>query len=274
MDEVESLSSIISGKGESAPVAETAAPASPAAAPETKETTETKAQARDESGKFAKTEEPKAETKEPAAEPAKDDIDGRTVALRAERERRRQLEARLRELEQQQVKPEAKVSIFEDEDKGVSSRVAEHLRPLRETNFNMSMKLARLSYKEDFDKAERAFFDSAEQDPRLYEQLRSSADPGEFIYTIGTQIAELGPVGGNFAKYREQITAANKAELAKRDEQIKALQAQVESLTKAQQNLESIPRSLNKGTESAPRSTAEADPDDLNSLVRFKAKTG
>jgi hypothetical protein len=272
MDQVESLSSIISGKGESAPVT-TEAPASPAVAPETKETTapETKAQTRDETGKFAKAAEPTPETKEPAAAaPTKDDTDGRTVALRAERERRRQLEAKLRELEQQRSQPEAKVSIFDDEDKGISTRVAEHLRPLRETNFNMSMKLARLTYKDDFDKAEQAFFDSAEGDPRLYDQLRGSPDPGEFIYTIGTQIAELGPVGGNFAKYREQITAQNKAELAKRDEQIAALTAKLESLEKSQQALEQIPRSLNKGSESAPRSVAEADPTDLKSLVRFK----
>lgn len=272
MEQVESLSSILSGKGEAAPavMAEPAAPASPAVEPVKTETTtesEAKAQSRDESGRFAKTEE---QPKAPAQEPAKDETDGRTVALRAERERRRQLEARLREIEQQHAKPEAKVSIFDDEEKGVSQRVAEHLRPLRETNFNMSMKLARLSYKEDFDKAETAFFDSAEADPRLYDQLRGAADPGEFIYTIGTQIAELGPVGGNFAKYREKVTGEFKSELSKRDEQIKALTAQVESLQKSQQALESIPRSLNKGNEGAPRSVAEADPDDLKSLVRFK----
>lgn len=267
MDEVESLSSIISGKGES--VTEAATPASPAAEPEKTETQEpeTKAPSRDESGRFAKT-EAKEEPKQETREQPKDDLDGRTVALRAERERRRQLEARLRELESKP--PESKVSIFEDEEKGVSQRVQEQLRPLRETNFNMSMKLARLSYKDDFDKAEQAFSEAAENDPRLYDQLRSSADPGEFIYTIGVQLAELGPVGGNFAKYREKITGEFKGELSRRDEQIKALTAEIESLKKSQEALESIPRSLNKGTESAPRSKAEADPDDLQSLVRFK----
>lgn len=266
MDEVESLSSIISGKGETAPVERAEpTPASPAAEPEKSETKEpeTKAPSRDDSGRFAKTEA----KEEPKQEP-KDELDGRTVALRAERERRRQLEARLRELEAKP--PEAKVSIFEDEEKGVTQRVQEHLRPLRETNFNMSMKLARLTYKDDFDKAEQAFSEAAESDARLYEQLRSSADPGEFIYTIGTQIAELGPVGGNFAKYREKITGEFKGELSRRDEQIKALTAEIESLKKSQEALESIPRSLNKGTESAPRSKAEADPEDIHSLVRFK----
>jgi hypothetical protein len=272
MEESESLSDIIQSpfvKGESAPVRTEAPPASPAV--ETKaesseikaeaktEEPETKAPTRDESGRFAKTEEPKDET------------DGRTVALRAERERRRQLEARLKELES--AKPAEKVSIFEDEEKGIAQRVAEHSRPLREANFNMSVKLARLTYKDEFEKAETAFFDSAEQDPRLYEQLRASADPGEFIFTVGTQISELGPVGGNFMKYREKVTGDLKGELTKRDEMIAALKAENERLKKGQAELASIPSSLNKGNEAAPKSTAEADDDDLKSITRF-GKTG
>lgn len=276
MEEVESLSSILSSnlsKGESAPAPAEAAPAPPAEAPreepkaEVREEpkVETKAPVRDESGRFTKAEES-------AAKPDEQQTDGRTAALRAERQRRQQLEARLKELEGQ--KPAEKVSIFEDEEKGISQRVAEATRPLRETNFNMSVKLAKLTYKDDFEKAEVAFFDSAESDPRLYEQLRQSADPGEFIYTVGMQLAELGPVGGNFLKYREKVTSEYNGELAKRDEQIKALTAQVESLTKSQAALESLPRSLNKGNESAPRSTAEADEDDIKSIVRFGNQRG
>jgi hypothetical protein len=269
MEETESLSDIIqspfvTGEKPASPAVETkeaVAEVRTEAKAETKveaEAPETKAPTRDESGRFAKTEE-------------KEDTDGRTVALRAERERRRALEARLKELES--AKPAEKVSIFEDEEKGIAQRVAEHSRPLREANFNMSVKLARLTYKEEFEKAEAAFFDSAEADPRLYEQLRSSADPGEFIFTIGTQISELGPVGGNFMKYREKVTGELKTELGKRDEVIAALKAENERLKKGQAELESIPRSLNKGNEASPKSTAEADDDDLKSITRF-GKTG
>lgn len=274
MDEVESISSILNS-----PLDKGVTPASPAVestvepepkAIETKEpeAPESKVPARDESGKFTKAAEHEAKPEsKPEAKP-EDTVDGRTAALRAERQRRQQLEAKLKEYESQ--KPAQKVSIFEDEDAGISQRVTEATRPLRESNFNMSVKLARLSYKDDFEKAETAFFDAAEADPRLYDQLRGSPDPGEFIMTVGTQISELGSVGGNFVAYREKVTGELRSELAKRDEQIKALMAQVESLTKAQKELETIPRSLNKGSESAPRSVAEADPQDINEIVRFK----
>lgn len=272
MEENESLSSILStaSTGESAPAKAEAAPAPPAEAPKVETVAEkapeaeTKAPTRDESGRFTKAEEPKQETK------SEETVDGRTAALRAERQRRQQLEAKLRELQSQ--KPVEKVSIFENEDEGIAQRVAEHSRPLREANFNMSMKLARLTYKDDFSKAENAFFDSAEQDTRLYEQLRSASDPGEFIMTVGTQIAELAPVGGDFVKYREKVTGELKAELGKRDEQITALTAEIEKLKKGHAALESIPRSLNQGNDSAPRNTAEADDDDIKSLVRFGNK--
>lgn len=255
----ESLSSILADM----PFGKGAEPASPAVEPKVE------AEAKTEVVTEAAKPETVAEKTEEPGKP-KEDTDGRTVALRAERERRRQLEARLKELES--AKPAEKVSIFEDEDKGIAQRVSEASRPLREANFNMSVKLARLTYKDDFGKAETAFFDSAEQDPRLYEQLRAASDPGEFIMTVGTQIAELAPVGGDFVKYREKVTSELKGELSKRDEQIKALSAEVERMKKAQADLEAIPRSLNKGNESAPRTTAEADDDDLHSIVRFGNK--
>lgn len=272
MEGVESISSILNspldkGVTTAPPAVESTVEPEPKAI-ETKEP-EAKTTARDESGRFAKAAEPDPAKTEPASDPAKEiEADGRNVALRAARERYRIAEARLKELEGQRSQ-QPKVSIFDNEDEGISQRVAEHLRPQREANFNLSVKLARLTHKEEFEKAEGAFLDAAEADPRLYDQMRGSSDPGEFIMTVGTQIAELGAVGGNFVAYREKVTGELKAELGKRDEQIKALTAQVESLTKAHKELEVIPRSLNKGSESTPRA-ADADPPDINEIVRFK----
>lgn len=272
MEETESLSDIIQSPfaaGEKAAEATPEPPSGEVKEIKTDEPAEAKReQARDESGRFVKKEE-KAE------EPPKDEgkaepeikEDGRNAALKAARERYRIAEARLRELEAQQK--EQKVSIFEDEEKGIAQRIVEQSKPLREATFNMSVKLARLTYKDDYDRAEAAFLESAEADPRLYEQLRASADPGEFIYTIGTQIAELAPVGGNFAKYREKVTAELKQEIAKRDDALKAKDAEIDRLKKQMAELEAIPRSLNKGNDVAPRSTAEADDDDISSIVRF-----
>lgn len=272
MEETESLSSILAStfsKGESTPAPAETAPAPPAEAPKVEP--EVKAEAptepvqktRDESGRFTKSEPEEKSDKERS---------GLSVAIKEARERARRAEARLAEIQAKEV-PAQKVSIFDNEDEGIAQRIAESTRPLRETNFNMSVKLARLTYKEGYEAAEAAFFDSAEQDPRLYQQLRNAADPGEFIFTVGTQIAELAPVGGDFMKYREKVQGELKGELSKRDEQIKVLSEQIEALKKSQAALESIPRSLNKGNESAPRSTAEADDDDLKSIVRF-GKTG
>lgn len=277
MDEVqvESLSSILGdspfNKGEPAK----AEPAPPAAeskvetpkaetTPETEAKADTKAPARDESGRFAKTEEKPA-----AAEPPKEEADGRNIALREARERYRRAEAALKEMQAKET-PAQKVSIFDNEDEGIAQRVAEHARPLKEANFNMSIKLARLTYKDGYEKAEAAFFDSAEADPRLYQQLRNAADPGEFIFTVGTQIAELAPVGGDFMKYREKVTGELKAELEKERAASAALKAQLEAATKAQKELEAVPRSLNTSQSGASPKGDEADAEDLNKLVRFK----
>jgi hypothetical protein len=279
MDEVqvESLSSILGNAHFSTGEPAKADPAPPAAeakseTPKTEQTTETEAktetpaQARDESGKLAaKTEEPT----QTAAPPAKEEADGRNIALKEARERYRRAEAALKDLQANEAKA-PKVSIFDNEDEGIAQRVAEHARPLKEANFNMSVKLARLTYQDGYEKAEAAFFDSAEVDQRLYQQLRAAADPGEFIMTVGTQIAELAPVGGDFIKYREKVTGELQTELGKRDEQIKALTAQLEALSKAQKELEAVPRSLNTSQSGATPKGEDADPDDLKNLVRFK----
>jgi hypothetical protein len=267
MDENESLSSILSSpfsKGEAAPAAPAQAveTAPPAVEPKVETVTQTEAKVepetkRDESGRFTKAEKPE-EKQEP---------NGLKVAIKQARERARIAEARLAEIAAKET-PAQKVSIFENEDEGIAQRIAESTKPFREANFNMSVKLARLTYKEGYEAAEAAFFDFAEQDQRLYQQLRTAADPGEFIFTVGTQMAELAPVGGDFLKYREKVTGELKGELSKRDEQLKAQSEQIEAMKKQLAALESIPRSLNKGNDSAPRSTAEAD-DDIKSLVRF-----
>lgn len=277
--DVESISSILgsspfttgdAAKAEPAPPAaeaKTEAPVTTEQTPENEAKAEPKAPVRDESGKFAKAEEKPAETAAPAAT---ESVDGRNIALKEARERYRRAEAALKELQANEAKA-PKVSIFDNEDEGIAQRVAEHARPLKEANFNMSVKLARLTYKDGYEKAEAAFFDSAEADPRLYQQLRNAADPGDFIMTIGTQIAELAPVGGDFVKYREKVTGELKGELSKRDEQIKALTAKVEALSKAQKELEAVPRSLNASQSGGTPRSEDADPDDIRNIVRFKS---
>lgn len=248
-EEVESLSSILGdspfSKGEPAK----AEPAPPAVEPkvesakvepavETKVEAEPKAEKpRDESGKFKK-----AEPMVPLS------------ALLAERAKRQQ---------EPEPEPKAKTSVFEDEDKGISERLEEHTAPLRQTLFEMSVELARGRHT-DFDEVAEAFAKAAESDPRLWQSMRTAGNPASYIYTVGSQIKELSDVGGDFVKYREKITGELKAENA-------ALKAQLDALTKAKTELDSVPRSLNQLQSGASPKATDADPEDIRSIVRFKS---
>jgi hypothetical protein len=265
----ESLSSILSSNPATdvKPAAEPAA-AAPSAAkePEAKPVeTEKPSQVRDESGKFAKApeEKPAAEVK-PVEKPAKSP-DG---ALAEMRRRLQAAEARVREFESRNPK-ENVPSVFDDEDKAISSRVEQAIAPLREKLFRQSVQLARREHGESFAEAEAAFAEAVERDPRLLEAWRAAEDPGEYIYTVGLQIKELADVGGDFVKYREKVTGDMKSQLAERDTRIAALEAENAALKKAQADLESIPSSLNGATSGPPPKASEADAESLRNIVRF-----
>ena len=263
-DEHESLSDILSS---AEPKGETAAP--PAA-------TE---QARDDAGKFAKVEEPSKAEGEPAkaVDPKPEDkpaekprID--VAALIDERRRRQAAEARVKELEGQ--KPEKAPSVFEDEDKAIGHRVDSGTRSLRESLFNQSVKIAQLVHKEDYEEVSKAFLEASDKDERLIEALRRAEDPGEFIYTTGLQLKEMGDVGGDFVKYRAKLTGDLRAQLTERDAKIATLEKQIADLAAAQAELSTLPKSLN--TRSAAPKAGEVEPDeDISQIARFnQRKTG
>lgn len=266
MDEVESLSSIMGDSPFSTgePVAPAPDPAPPAEAPNVEapaEETKTEVQqTRDESGRFAKAEEPKPEAK---PELTKADV----AAIIDERRKRQELQKELEQLRQQQPQKQ-KTDIFENPDAAIEERLRERLTPLESTIFNLQVELAK-SKMPDFDDAAKAFFTHAQNDPVLMHQADTAPDQFAFIYREGKRLQELGDVGGDIVKYREKVTAESRAEIAKRDEQIKTLTAQIEALTKAQTELAAVPRSLNQLGTSTPKAS-DADPEDINSIVRFK----
>lgn len=266
---MESVSDILSNKEQAEVPSETGVvekteTAPPAAGSETK--ADEKAPARGADGKFAKVEpegeEPKADAKEPARPR------GEVAALLDERRKRQAAEARLRELEGKQP-AQPKPSVFDDEDKAISTRVDDGTRGLREQLYQQSVKIARLTYKEAFGDAETAFAEAAEHDDRLIAGLRASADPGDYIYTVGLQIKELADVGGDFMKYREKITADSRAQITERDTRIKSLEAQIADLTQKMTDLEHIPRSLNSRPSGAAPQAGSADPEDIKTIARF-----
>jgi hypothetical protein len=263
-EEMESLSSILGDTPFSTGEAAKAAPAPPAAELKTEapvETVETKPEvtSRDEAGRFAPKAEPKPEEK-PAI--TKADV----AAIIDERRKRQQLEQEVAALRQQTQKP--KTDIFENPDVAIGERLQERLAPLEDTIFQLQVALAKTQMP-NFDDAAVAFFQAAQNDPIMKHQADTAPDQLQYIYREGMRLKELGDVGGDITKYREKVLSESKAELAKRDEQITALTAQLEAIQKAQAELAAVPRSLNQLPGASPKGT-DADPEDINQIVRFK----
>jgi hypothetical protein len=262
--EHESLGDVLSGKEsvqvvEKATTGESAAPPAVETPIETKAEVEKSPQSRDESGKFTKAEQKAAE-----AEPTKTRPD--VAAIIDERRKRQALEKQIAELTAQ--KPQAKPSIFDNEDEAIRSRVDEATRPLREAHYNLSMRYARQLHGEQFSNAEAAFLEAAEANPALYDGLRGASDPGEYVFLHGTFHKEMSEVGGNILAYRDKVTADSAGKLKDAETQIATLKAQVEALTKAKADLEQIPTSLNSRASSASSKDVPAE-ESLGQLVRF-----
>lgn len=236
-----------------APTPEPAAPS--AATPETpteaappKETeAEAQQRARDEHGRFTK----------PQAEPA---VDGRTQALREERRKRQELEAKLAQFEAQ--KP--KTDFFENPTQAFKENISAELAPLQERFFKLSLKSAR-AINPDFDEVSESFAQAAESDPRLHEALRAADDPGEFIYTVGKQIRELSDVGGDITKYRTKIEGEWKGKYGELETRLRALEAENAALKASREKAALIPQSTNAEA-SAPNGAGYAGPTPLKAL--------
>jgi len=251
------------------PVETTEAASSAAEKPETAEAKASRA--RDESGKFTK-----AETKaEPAKEPVKETTPADVPAILAERRRRQAVEQELAALRaQSQTKPTPPPSVFENEEAAINARVDERIRPLRERFFNQSIRAAQAAYKDDFAEAYKSFTEVAERDPRMIQALQDAEDPGEYIYMHGMFHKELAGVNGNLIEYRKQVVGDMEGKLTAKDTQISALQAEIDTLKKAQLELADIPRSLNNASSGAAPKAGSEDDDDIRSVVKFgKPKT-
>ncbi len=237
-------------------------------------------QPRDDGGKFALVEEEAKPAEAAPAEPAKpaeaavveptakEPVRPEVAAIIDERKKRQQVE---RELQELKAKAEPKPDFWENPEQATAATVRQMLDPVKSENFELRMQLAELRYP-DFGDAVKAFLEVAQNDPTLTYQIDHAPNPIDFAYREGKRLKELAPYGGDFTKYREAVTGQLKGEIATRDERIKALEAQLAEAARAKADLESIPRSLNKGTEAAPRSKAEADDDDISSIVRFNQK--
>lgn len=224
------------------PAASSAAKEKPEAEPETAE--QKAARERDDKGRFVK--------------------HVPQEALHAERAKRQELEQKLKALEQQ--KPVT--SVLEDEDKAFNERLTKATQPIAEKFFKLSVKMARNTPdRGDFDEVAAAFSSAAEADPRLWESFRASDDPGEYVYSVGKQIRELGDVGGDILKYGEKKRAEGAAQAESLQTEIKALKAEIEALKQSQERREKIPQSLNGEQSAAGRSGQYSGPTPLKSIL-------
>lgn len=258
--EVESLASILSNV--EAPKAEA----------------EVKEQPRDETGKFAAEVKPevkaeaevKPEIKPEAKVETKSEIPRRDLAaIIDERKKRQEAETKLRELQAQ--KP--KTDIFEDPDAAIAERLVGHLAPLKEALFEITFEAMRERH-QDFDEVAEAFTQASEKDPELIKGMQAAKNPAKYVYTVGLQLKELADVGGDFAKYKEKITGELQGKVEERDKTIAALTAELETLKKSQVELAQVPRSLNKTQSGVAPQSADADPEDIKSIARFKSSRG
>lgn len=217
-------------------------PPDPAKAPDEVDKPTENAQPRDNSGKFAKTVPHEA--------------------FHAERERRKELEAKLAELTK---KPPT--SVLEDEDKAFSERLTQVTRPIAQRLFNMSVAAAkRVPGREDYDEVYDYMNEEVQKHPELMRDIDAADDPGEYLYQLGKTRKELAEVGGDITKLREAATAKVAKELNESKATIKQLQAEVAALKASQEKRERIPQSTNSEASAATKDDAFAGPTPLKKL--------
>ena len=222
-----------------------AAEAAPSAAtPEIKAEAETKPDVqRDDKGRFSPKPEEKPEQMVPLS------------ALLAERARRREPDA---------AKP--KTSVFEDEDRGISERVAEHVEPLQRQVFDLQLKLAKTQHT-DFDDSVMTFLKASQTDAVLKYQADNAPDPLAFIYREGKRIKELADVDGDIGKYREKVTTEERAKYSDLETKYKALQAEVAALKQSKDKQSKVPQSLNSEQSATTDTATFAGPTPIKAIL-------
>lgn len=186
--------------------------------------------ARDEKGRFkAKEETGVAETADAEPVPPTEQTNrlpqAEYAALRDERQKRQQLEERLRQYDQyfaqlqaQPQQPQQRPDMFEDPEgheayvvEQAVARALEKLQPTIQhgqtlTRAEVSEMLARQKY-EDYDDTVEVFKEAMEANPFLLSQLQRAADPATFAYNAGKQYQAAKAFGSEAPPSREQIEA-------------------------------------------------------------------
>lgn len=272
MSDEESLAAVLGGASAfHEPVAEAKVETKVEAVAEVKAEPEVKVPVRDESGKFAKIEEQKAEVKETKPEELQQP---HLAAIMDERRRRQAAERRLAELEsQQKQEPKVLPSVFDDEDGAIRERAEAVIAPLRGAMIDQSVELAKLKHANDWKDAEEGFLEAIEANPQLVQQFRSAQNPGEFVYQAGVYHREMSKYGGSVVAMRDAIRGESTAKLTEATARISALEKELSELKASKAEVAAVTNSLNNKASGVVDAGTPQDPEDLKGIVRF-GKTG
>lgn len=186
---------------------------------------------------------------EPTAGKESKEEAGFKAGMLAEREKRKALEARLRELEakqQQQPEPRKPVQFYEDPQKYVDE-IERRAEQRRLDALEADMK----EQHEDFDEVAAIVVEAAKENPALHQKVFSAANPARAIYKLGMELREqekLKDPEAYKASIREDLKAELLAEIRK--------ELSIETTEKPKPNL---PRDLSNGrsgTEQVATTTA------------------
>lgn len=171
---------------------------------------------RDESGRFAKGEEPKpeaAEAKSVTPAPKEEvktelpEVSGLKAGIAAERKQRQELERRLAELmAQQQAKPEPRPDVIADPEGYATSIEQKMQAALVNQQVNISYAIAKRQH-DDFDQVMAEWPAMMQADPSLYQKAIQQEMPAEWAYQQVKRSQFLREVGDDPSSYRQKLEA-------------------------------------------------------------------
>lgn len=156
----------------------------------------------------------------PAAEEPQVQVSDEIAGLKAELARRtektRALEQQMQQMQQflqsqqQQDQPQ-RPDLFEDPDAALSHIEQTFDQKLQRARIDWSEAAARQRY-QDFDDKVTEWNQMATENPAMWEQMRASPDPAEYVYREATRAAKLREIG-DISTYEAKVRAEERAKI-------------------------------------------------------------
>jgi len=210
-----------------------------------------------------------AETK-PDEPDVKQQIEDLRKELNAQTVRAKDERSKRQALEQQNLKPAEKISIFDDEDAALSQREQQIMSHFTGVINNLTEDMARQTYP-DYDEKYEVFEQLTQTDPSLLAGLRGAVNPARFVYDTAKKHLDLQKVQ-SLDNVDEAIDLAQQIKTAGGLDKWKTLQLEglKEQLIKDKldQTVQNIPGSLADATAAAgTKGQTWSGPTPLNKVI-------